>query len=76
MENSSKLSLNGGRVNPLVKLSLLIIMLVGIMIYPSWRFSFILLTIVLLLFPASGVSLNLSCRRMKFMVQAGRIGPM
>jgi energy-coupling factor transport system permease protein len=68
MENSSKLSLNGGRVNPLVKLSLLIIMLIGIMIYPSWRFSFILLIVVILLFPISHVSLNLSRRRMKFII--------
>lgn len=59
---------SNGRINPLVKLFLLITMLIGVMIYPSWRFSFVLLIIVLLLFPINQVPLNLSRRRMKFIV--------
>lgn len=58
----------GSRINPLVNLFLLIITLVGIMIYPSWKFSFILLVIVLLLFPVTGSSLNLSRNRTRFIL--------
>jgi len=68
MEKSSRDLQGGSRINPLVNLFLLIITLVGIMIYPSWRFSLILLVIVLLLFPATGSSLNLSRNRTRFIL--------
>ncbi len=55
-------------VNPLVKFFLLIIMLIGIMIYPSWRFGLILLIIVLGLFKTNKTSLKLSRRRSKFII--------
>jgi len=59
---------NGGRVNPLLKLLLLILIITGIMIYPSWRLSSILLVIVILLFRVSRVSLNLSRNRIRFLI--------
>jgi energy-coupling factor transport system permease protein len=68
VEDSLQILQNGGRVNPLMKLSLLIITLVGIMIYPSWRFSFILLVVVLLLFQVTNATLNLSRNRTRFII--------
>ena len=59
---------NSGKINPLLKLLLLIITISGIMIYPSWRLSSILLVIVLLLFRVSRVSLKLSRNRTKFII--------
>jgi len=55
-------------LNPLLKLFMLIIVLAGILIYPSWRLSSILLLLVLLLFRATGTSLKLSKRRTKFII--------
>ena len=68
MTNQTKFMRNGGRVNPLLKLFLLILAIVGIMIYPSWRLSSILLVVVILLFRVNGVSLNLSRNRIRFII--------
>jgi len=68
MEKPSRNLQGSSRINPLVNLFLLIITLVGIMIYPGWRFSLILLVIVLLLFPLTGASLNLSRNRTRFIL--------
>jgi energy-coupling factor transport system permease protein len=60
---------SSGRVlNPLLKLLMLVFVLVGILIYPSWRLSFMLLLLVLLLFRTTGTSLKLSKRRTKFII--------
>ncbi len=56
------------RFNPLTKLFLLVITLTGILIYPSWRLSFILFIVLLFLFKFSQVSLKLSRRRTKFII--------
>ncbi|RDE16110.1 MAG: hypothetical protein C4K48_02395 [Candidatus Thorarchaeota archaeon] len=56
------------RLNPLLNLFLLIFVLVGILIYPGWRLSLILLLLVLVLFKASRTSLKLSRRRTKFII--------
>jgi energy-coupling factor transport system permease protein len=63
MENES-----AGRINPLLKLILLVAVFIGILIYPSWRLSLILLLLVLFLFGATNTSLNLSRRRTKFII--------
>jgi len=63
-----KFEQNGGKVNPLLKLFLLVILISGIMIYPSWRLSSILLVIVILLFRVSRVSMNLSRNRTRFII--------
>ncbi len=55
-------------LNPLTKLFLLITTLIGIIIYPSWKLSFILLIFLLCLFKFSQVSLKLSRRRTKFII--------
>ncbi|MGY5881371.1 MAG: energy-coupling factor transporter transmembrane component T [Candidatus Thorarchaeota archaeon] len=68
MTNQIKFTQNGGRVNPLLKFFFLILTISGIMIYPSWRLSSILLVIVILLFRASRASLNLSRNRTKFII--------
>jgi energy-coupling factor transport system permease protein len=68
MTNQTTIMQNGGRVNPLLKLFMLILTISGILIYPSWRLSSILLVIVILLFPISGASLNLSRNRTKFII--------
>ena len=68
MPQPEKLIQNGGRVNPLLKLLLLILTVTGIMIYPSWRLSSLLLVIVILLFRVSRVSLNLSRNRTRFLI--------
>ena len=68
MKNSSQNFQQGSRINPLVNLFLLVTTLVGIMVYPSWRFSLFLLVIVLLLFPVTGASLNLSRNRTRFIL--------
>ncbi|MHA1576372.1 MAG: energy-coupling factor transporter transmembrane component T family protein [Candidatus Thorarchaeota archaeon] len=68
MTNQNEFIQNNGRFNPLLKILLLIFTLIGIMIYPSWRLSFILLLIVLLLFPISRVSLKVSRGRTKFII--------
>jgi energy-coupling factor transport system permease protein len=57
-----------GRLNPLLKLFLLIVILVGILIYPSWRLSFILLCLVISLFKITNTSLKLSRRRTRFII--------
>lgn len=54
--------------NPLLNLFLLIFILVGILIYPSWRLSLILLLFVLALFKVTHTSLKLSRRRTKFII--------
>ena len=68
MTKQTELMQNGGRVNPLLKLLLLILTITGIMIYPSWRLSSILLVIVILLFRVSQVPLNLSRNRIRFII--------
>jgi len=68
MENQTEFIQNSGRINPLVKIFLLVTTLIGIMIYPSWRLSSILLVIVILLFRVSRVSLKLSRNRTKFII--------
>ena len=68
MTNFIKLEKNGGRINPLLKLFLLITLISGIMIYPSWRLSCVLLVIVIPLFRVSRVSLKLSRNRTKFII--------
>lgn len=68
MANEIKTIHNGGRVNPLLKLFLLIMTILGIMIYPSWRLSSILIVIVILLFRVSRVPLNLSRNRIRFII--------
>ncbi|MGY5872622.1 MAG: energy-coupling factor transporter transmembrane component T [Candidatus Thorarchaeota archaeon] len=68
MTDLTKFDQNGRRINPLLKLFLLVILISGIMIYPSWLFSSILLVIVILLFRVSRVSLNLSRNRIKFII--------
>lgn len=68
MENQNESIQNNGKINPLVKIFLLVITLIGIMIYPSWRLSSILLVIVILLFRVSRVSLKLSRNRIKFII--------
>ena len=68
MENPTEFIQNSGKINPLLKILLLILTISGIMIYPSWRLSSILLVIVILLFRVSRVSLKLSRNRTKFIV--------
>lgn len=68
MNNQKESIQNNGSFNPLLKIFLLFITLIGIMIYPSWRLSSILLVIVILLFRVSRVSLKLSRNRTKFII--------
>ncbi|MFW9842989.1 MAG: energy-coupling factor transporter transmembrane component T family protein [Candidatus Thorarchaeota archaeon] len=68
MTQQEKLTQNSDRVNPLLKFLLLILIITGIMVYPSWRLSSILLVIVILLFRVSRVSLNLSRNRIRFLI--------
>ncbi|MCK5389040.1 MAG: energy-coupling factor transporter transmembrane protein EcfT [Candidatus Thorarchaeota archaeon] len=68
MENQTELIQNSRKINPLLKILLLVFTLIGIMIYPSWRLSSILLVIVILLFRVSRVSLKLSRNRTKFII--------
>ncbi len=68
MENQTEFIQNSGKINPLLKLFLLIITISGIMIYPSWRLSSILLVIVILLFRVNRVSLKLSRNRIRFII--------
>ncbi len=68
MTNQNEFIQNNGRTNPLLNISLLIFTLIGVMIYPSWRLSSLLLLIVLLLFRISRVSLKISRSRTKFII--------
>lgn len=68
MENQIEFIQKSGKINPLLKLFLLILIISGILIYPSWRLSSILLVIVILLFRINGVSLKLSRNRTKFII--------
>jgi energy-coupling factor transport system permease protein len=68
MTSQTKFNQNGGKINPLLKLLLLVLIISGIMIYPSWRLSSILLVITILLFRVSRVSLKLSRNRTKFII--------
>lgn len=56
------------RLNPLLNLFLLIFVLIGILIFPSWRLSLVLLLLVLVLFKATRTSLKFSRRRTKFII--------
>jgi len=56
------------RLNPSLKLAGLIIITTGILIYPSWRFSGLLLLLTILGFKVSNVPLNLSKRRIRFLM--------
>lgn len=55
-------------LNPLTKLFLLIITITGIILYPSWKLSFILLIFLLFLFKITQISLKLSRKRTKFII--------
>ncbi|TFH09434.1 MAG: energy-coupling factor transporter transmembrane protein EcfT [Candidatus Thorarchaeota archaeon] len=68
MENQTEFIQNSGKINPLLKLFLLILTISGIMIYPSWRLCSILLVIIILLFRVNRVSLKLSRNRTKFII--------
>jgi len=56
------------RLNPSLKLAGLIIITTGILIYPSWRFSGLLLFLTILGFKASNVPLDVSKRRIRFLI--------
>ena len=56
------------RLNPSLKLAGLIIITTGILIYPSWRFSGLLLLLTILGFKASNVPLDVSKRRIRFLM--------
>lgn len=56
------------RLNPLTKLFSLVIILTGIIIYPSWKLSLILLIVLLFLFKISQILIKLSRRRTKFII--------
>jgi len=55
-------------LNPSLKLTGLIIIITGILIYPSWRFSGLLLLLTILGFKVSNVPLNVSKRRIRFLM--------
>ena len=56
------------RLNPALKLVILIMLLTSILIYTSWRFSALLLLAVLVGFRMANVSLKLTRRRSKFVL--------
>ncbi len=56
------------RLNPSLKLAGLIIITTGVLIYPSWRFSGLLLLLTILGFKASNVPLNVSKKRIRFLM--------
>ena len=56
------------RLNPTLKLAMLVLLLTSILIYPSWRFSILLLALVLMGFRLAGVSLKLTRSRTKFVL--------
>ena len=56
------------RLNPSLKLAGLVIITTGILIYPSWRFSCLLLFLTILGFKASNVPLNVSKKRIRFLM--------
>lgn len=56
------------RLNPALKFLMLICLLVCILLYPSWRFSMILLVTVIIGFRIARVSLKLTRRRTKFIL--------
>ncbi len=56
------------RLNPTLKLFSLIVLMIGIVIYPSWRLSGLLLLGVIIGFWMSGVKLRLTKGRTKFVI--------
>ena len=56
------------RLNPSLKLVMLVLLLTSILIYTSWRFSALLLLAVLVGFRMAGISLKLTRRRSKFVL--------
>jgi energy-coupling factor transporter transmembrane protein EcfT len=56
------------RLNPSLKLAGLVIITTGVLIYPSWRFSCLLLFLTILGFKASNVPLNVSKKRIRFLM--------
>ena len=56
------------RLNPSLKLAGLVIITTGVLIYPSWRFSGLLLLLTILGFKASNVPLNVSKKRIRFLM--------
>ncbi len=56
------------RLNPSLKLAGLIIITTGILIYPSWRFSGLLLLLTILGFKVSNVPLHVSKKRIHFLM--------
>jgi energy-coupling factor transport system permease protein len=56
------------RLNPTLKLFALIALMGGIIVYPSWRLSIVLLFIVLIGFRVANVSIRLTKGRTKFIV--------
>jgi energy-coupling factor transport system permease protein len=55
-------------LNPTLKFLMLLCLLISILLYPSWRFSLILLVVVLIGFRVARVSLKLTRRRTRFVV--------
>lgn len=56
------------RLNPALKLFALIVLMVGIIVYPSWKLSIVLLFIVFIEFRVAKVSIRLTKGRTKFIV--------
>ncbi|MHA1769723.1 MAG: energy-coupling factor transporter transmembrane component T family protein [Candidatus Thorarchaeota archaeon] len=56
------------RLNPSLKLVLLVILLTSVVLYPSWKLSAILLLAVLIGFKIASVSLKLTRRRTQFVI--------
>ena len=56
------------RLNPALKLFALIVLMVGIIVYPSWRLSIVLLIIVFIGFRVAKVPIRLTKGRTKFIV--------
>ena len=56
------------RLNPLLKFALLVFVLASILLYPSWKFSMVLLVLTFILFKMAQVSLKLTRRRTQFVI--------
>lgn len=56
------------RLNPVMKLCALTLLVVGIMVYPSWRLSALVLVLILTCFYLSHTSLNVTRGRTKFVL--------
>jgi len=56
------------RLNPSLKFFSLILIVMGIMIYPSWIISGSVLLIILIGFLTAGIKLQLSMKRVRFLI--------